>query len=264
MDLSTIDGIVLIDEVDAHLHVELQYDALPRLIALFPKIQFILTTHSPLVLLGLEKLLGSSGLQIIELPEGHSIGTERFAEFERSFEYYRRTMAFDAAIKAAVAEVSVPLVLTEGETDPKFLLAAIDLLGFDELRGKVQVEWVGAKRENAPQGFNTGWKGLNHTFDVLSANPGVLRRKVILLYDSDTRRQLRRGGGVVELMVPYNMANEKVTKGIENLFPSEIFEPRFYRRREEPKPDGGRTVVETLSKQEFCEWVCSTRRNPEL
>jgi len=43
-------GIVLIDEVETHLHVELQKTVLPFLIDFFPKIQFIVTTHSPFVI----------------------------------------------------------------------------------------------------------------------------------------------------------------------------------------------------------------------
>jgi len=43
-------GIVLIDEVDAHLHLSLQKDILPLMTGLFPRIQFIVTTHSPFVL----------------------------------------------------------------------------------------------------------------------------------------------------------------------------------------------------------------------
>ncbi len=43
-------GIVLIDEVETHLHLELQRLVLPILTTLFPKIQFIVTTHSPFVL----------------------------------------------------------------------------------------------------------------------------------------------------------------------------------------------------------------------
>jgi predicted ATP-binding protein involved in virulence len=45
-----IGGIVLIDEVETHLHVALQRQILPFLNAMFPEIQFIITTHSPFVL----------------------------------------------------------------------------------------------------------------------------------------------------------------------------------------------------------------------
>ena len=44
------DGIVLIDEIDLHLHPSWQRDIVPRLLKTFPNCQFFLTTHSPLVL----------------------------------------------------------------------------------------------------------------------------------------------------------------------------------------------------------------------
>lgn len=43
-------GIVLIDEVETHLHLTLQKEILPFLTTVFPNIQFIVTTHSPFVL----------------------------------------------------------------------------------------------------------------------------------------------------------------------------------------------------------------------
>jgi len=43
-------GIVLIDEIEAHLHVDLQKKILPFLTSFFPRIQFICTTHSPFVI----------------------------------------------------------------------------------------------------------------------------------------------------------------------------------------------------------------------
>jgi AAA15 family ATPase/GTPase len=44
-------GIVFIDEIDSHLHVSLQRLILPFFAESFPKIQFIVTTHSPFVLM---------------------------------------------------------------------------------------------------------------------------------------------------------------------------------------------------------------------
>ncbi|WP_284089918.1 AAA family ATPase [Acinetobacter pittii] len=45
-----LQGIVLIDEIDAHLHISLQKKILPFFTNLFPKIQFIVSTHSPFVI----------------------------------------------------------------------------------------------------------------------------------------------------------------------------------------------------------------------
>lgn len=47
-------GIVLIDEVETHLHLELQKSIMPLLTTLFPNIQFIVSTHSPFVLSSLK------------------------------------------------------------------------------------------------------------------------------------------------------------------------------------------------------------------
>jgi AAA15 family ATPase/GTPase len=47
-------GIVLIDEIETHLHVDLQKKILPFLIDFFPNIQFIVTTHSPFVISSIE------------------------------------------------------------------------------------------------------------------------------------------------------------------------------------------------------------------
>jgi hypothetical protein len=44
-------GVVLIDEIDSHLHVSLQRLILPFFTQAFPNIQFIVTTHSPFVLM---------------------------------------------------------------------------------------------------------------------------------------------------------------------------------------------------------------------
>ncbi|PKL18790.1 MAG: hypothetical protein CVV49_04100 [Spirochaetae bacterium HGW-Spirochaetae-5] len=46
-------GIVLIDEIDKHLHIRMQKDVLPKLMQLFPNVQFIVSSHSPFVTMGL-------------------------------------------------------------------------------------------------------------------------------------------------------------------------------------------------------------------
>ena len=45
-----VEGLVLIDEIETHLHVELQKKIVPILMDLFPNLQFVLTTHSPFIL----------------------------------------------------------------------------------------------------------------------------------------------------------------------------------------------------------------------
>ena len=49
-----VEGVVLIDEIDLHLHPRWQRTALPSLRDAFPRLQFIVTTHSPQVLSSIE------------------------------------------------------------------------------------------------------------------------------------------------------------------------------------------------------------------
>ncbi len=49
-------GIVLIDEIETHLHLELQRNIMAFLTTTFPNIQFIVSTHSPFILNSLENV----------------------------------------------------------------------------------------------------------------------------------------------------------------------------------------------------------------
>jgi len=53
--LSDLEGIVLVDEIELHLHAKYQKIFIEKLTELFPKIQFIVSTHSPIPLLGAPK-----------------------------------------------------------------------------------------------------------------------------------------------------------------------------------------------------------------
>ncbi|MFK5970592.1 MAG: AAA family ATPase [Candidatus Marithrix sp.] len=44
------DGVILIDEIDLHLHPSWQRKIVPNLMKIFPNCQFIISTHSPLIL----------------------------------------------------------------------------------------------------------------------------------------------------------------------------------------------------------------------
>ena len=53
--LQKTDGIILIDEIDMHLHPSWQRRIIGSLHETFPNVQFIFTTHSPTVLTGVPK-----------------------------------------------------------------------------------------------------------------------------------------------------------------------------------------------------------------
>ena len=49
-----MEGIVIIDELETHLHIAMQKTILPFLTSFFPNIQFIVSTHSPYILNSIE------------------------------------------------------------------------------------------------------------------------------------------------------------------------------------------------------------------
>lgn len=61
------EGIVIIDEIDLHLHPELEKDVMNVLRKTFPKVQFIVSTHSPMVIANLEG--GGDDNRIIRMAE---------------------------------------------------------------------------------------------------------------------------------------------------------------------------------------------------
>lgn len=55
LPLGEMEGLVLIDEIDLHLHPKWQLGLIPTLKRVFPRLQFIVTTHSPMILPGLSR-----------------------------------------------------------------------------------------------------------------------------------------------------------------------------------------------------------------
>jgi hypothetical protein len=265
--LENIEGVVLIDEIDAHLHGELQYEVLPRLIQLFPKVQFIVTTHAPLFLLGMENVFGETGFEIIEMPGGNTISTERFSEFSSSFEFYRQTRTYEKLLEETLSQDQKPLILTEGETDREYIRTALELLGRKDLLDQLDIEWVGRIEDGRV--LNAGCKGLDTTRKVILANPSICQRKILLLYDCDTNKSAEDCGSLSVRVIPNNEENPRFQKGIENLLSPELAKApelsgdRFYSVTEIPGGYGRNRTIPEFKKVEFCKWVCQERRDPE-
>ncbi|MCR5346686.1 MAG: AAA family ATPase [Fretibacterium sp.] len=78
-DPGALEGVVLIDEIDIHLHPRWQWRILGALRATFPNVQFIIATHSPIVISSAEeaKLILMETPDIVKyLPDayGYNIG----------------------------------------------------------------------------------------------------------------------------------------------------------------------------------------------
>ena len=256
--LGQVEGIAVIDEVDLHLHSQHQLEVLPRLIALLPKVQFVMSTHSPLVLLGLTRALGESAIQIVDLPRGQNIQAEAFSEFQVAFDAFRNTRSFQEQLERLSGNAKRPTVYVEGELDEKYIKKALSVFGRTDLIERLDVLWIG---QQGPQGPRfTGKSGLNSALGYLEANPASMVAPVVLLYDCDANKLDSQSGRLFVRSVPKNVANKLVEEGIENALAEGVFEDRFFVTTVRPDKKGGSATIRALDKSALCEFLCNERR----
>lgn len=130
-----VPGIVLIDEVDKHLHIKLQKEILPQLFELFPNIQFIVSSHSPFLNMGLADNsinrtrcfdLDNNALEC--MPVNNQLYSEVYDMFINENNRYAEKLRL---MEDKVSALCKPLVITEGKTDIKHILKAMEVLGID-------------------------------------------------------------------------------------------------------------------------------------
>jgi predicted ATP-binding protein involved in virulence len=88
-----LQGIVLIDEIETHLHVSLQKKILPFLTSFFPNIQFIVTTHSPFVMTSIDNTV------IYDLENKILVGDLSAYSYESIIEKYFKIDQYSQEIK---------------------------------------------------------------------------------------------------------------------------------------------------------------------
>lgn len=191
--LHQIKGVVVIDEIELHLHAELQYEVLPKLIKLFPLVQFIITSHSPLFLLGMQEEFGDDGFDIYEMPDAQKISVEQFSQFKSAYRYLKDTKKYQEEIRDAVnSRTEKTLIITEGATDWRHMKAAMAALSADP-----DYTWLGApdfeflaydpKNSTAvnPIKLEMGWPALQ---EICSSFSKVhQQRKIIVVADCDDK-----------------------------------------------------------------------------
>lgn len=135
--LENIKGIVLIDEIEKHLHITLQKEILPKMFAMFPNVQFIVSSHSPFLNMGLAA----------ESPEKHMIfdldhngiscsatKNELYEEvYNMMIEDNKRFAKLYDDLTVKLKSLTKPLIITEGKTDIKHILKAKEILNVTDL-----------------------------------------------------------------------------------------------------------------------------------
>lgn len=255
--LDEIAGISVIDEVDAHLHSDLQNEVLPALMKLFPRVQFVATSHAPLFALGMERAYGPAGYNLVELPSGLTISPERFGEFQRSFDYFTETKAFELLMREAAVAGKRPSVICEGETDPKYLQRAAELLGFDDFAANVDFDWIGTKEGGNAK--NGGAGALDNAVRLFKCNPNLVAVPLALVYDCDQPGDDYTQTNFLVMRLPRNEANTVRKGGIENLLPPQVFEEEFFETKQTERGGDDKviTTTRTLRKVALCEHLCA-------
>lgn len=143
-----IQGIVLVDEIDKHLHIKLQKESLPRLLKAFPNVQFVLSSHSPFLNMGLaddcqerSSIIDFDNDGIAVAPTNNAVYQEAYDVFLKERNNYATKLN---SLRDEMNRLTRPIVITEGKTDLKHILKAMEKLGierrFDILQPEEQPE----------------------------------------------------------------------------------------------------------------------------
>ena len=253
-----IRGVVVVDEIDLHLHTVHQYGILPMLMQMFPRVQFIVTTHSPLFVLGLAQTYGEDGFALYRMPQGHQISPEEFSEFGDAYRAFATTSTFSDDIRTAVRDAQSPILYMEGKTDVQYLIRAADLLGQNPTLDAIEVD----ERE--------GGGNLKKIWEAVKNLPvSIVPRKVVLLHDCDYEGPDQTEENRFRRTIPHQ-SEHPIEKGIENLFGKATLEkaldykPEFIdiaeahqekvRGKVQAIPE--KWVVNEDEKTNLCNWLC--------
>ena len=257
ISIEDIEEVVVIDEIDKHIHDSLAYKALPQLIKSFPKVQFFITTHSPTFILGMQNVYSDIGVDVIEMPSGRKINPEEYSEFKKSLQVFQETQAFQEAMQKGILGGNKPMILAEGETDPQYIKTYLESSGKRDILERVDIEWIGTYKKDGGTSF-TGKGALNQTRQLFEANPKLLSRKTLLLYDGDTNKP-KEDMENLSIRSLTLVADKKAKKGIENLLSDKVFTDEFYVTNELSDSYGGETKTRKLNKTQLCESVCQNK-----
>ena len=183
INLNEINGIVVIDEIDLHLHIELQKEILPKLIKLFPKVQFIITSHSPFFLNGMAKTFEQDDYIVVNMPSGKILNAyDEFEEFNKAYEIfddltndYKKERDL---LKIELEKSTKSIIITEGKTDWKHLKKALERFKNQGLYTNIDIEFL-EYEENIKMG-NSSLDSMVEAFKKTAQH-----KKIIFMFDRD-------------------------------------------------------------------------------
>jgi ABC-type iron transport system FetAB ATPase subunit len=238
---SSSDGIfpklLLLDEVDASLHpsqIKNMIDVIKDVFVSENDVNVILATHSPSTIALAEEenifVVNPSGQNRIEKQsksEALKILSQGFITLEESLG------VFD---KLTNKELSI---FTEGD-NIDLLKKGIELLEPTLLE---KVDFIDNLRDK------TGKNQLQYYFEMLTRVQHD--KNILFVFDCDVTNTFNDSNKTFHLILDKNIENRKVKKGIENLFPENLFLPELYDNK--LKDDGGDS--NNLNKKKFLKFL---------
>jgi ABC-type cobalamin/Fe3+-siderophores transport system ATPase subunit len=226
--------VLLLDEIDSALHPSMISRLLNVIETIFvseKKMKVIIATHSPTTVAlcshsHVYVINNDKKCEIVQKPKKEVIEfqTDGFATLEKGLKL------FDQVSKRKIS------IITEGN-NIQYLQKANSFFGNTDIEIIDNVEGCSGKNQ------------LKTIFDFFSQTQH--NNQVIIVWDSDVNFELASRNNTYPYILPKNSQNNKVKKGIENLFPESVFLEQFYNTQ--VKDDGGHHS--SLDKKAFEKYI---------
>ncbi len=249
-------ALVLIDEPEISLHPNWQLKVLSFLKKLFTTSngqqtsQLIIATHSPFIIHNSNR----NADKIIVLQKDNS-GKIIVSQEPKFYSWSPEKIIQEAFNVSQILNQDKIMVFVEGETDEKYFKKCIEI--FEHQGKKIEFKWIGRINEQG-NAENTGDTALNQARTFFLANMDIVSTKIILFYDSDTKKQEEAFGNLFVRRMVTNEQNTNFKIGVENLLTlSGDFDINsFYKQKVKKDDYGAESIIKELDKQKLCSTIC--------
>ncbi len=174
---------------------------------------------------------------------------EEIGALEIQKEVYKEWVVKDKQIEDLKIEIqnhSKPLIVTEGHNAQHIkkalmILDKVLLTQFDVLEGAES---------------KTGSSQLKAVFEVMRQRASG--HKIIFVWDHDAKTSivsLNESATVFKFCFDRNILNNKVNKGIENLYPQTTFTDEYYPQKKTTNEYGANNIIEEFDKKKFLKYI---------
>ena len=252
------DNLILIDEPEISLHPNWQLKVLSFLKKLFTNqngaqtSQIIISTHSPFILHNSNR----SEDKVIVLKK--DADGKIYVSTNPQFYGWSPEKAIEDAFNLFnfLGEDKIT-VFVEGETDETYYNKCLTLFGKED--AGIEFVWIGRTNDKGNAEF-TGDSALTQAKAFLVANPQFIKKRVVLLYDSDTTVKEEQLDSLFVRKMTLNTENTQYRKGVENLLTlnSDIDPELYVNTKEKDDGYGSISTLKSLNKKKLCSFICGT------